>query len=275
MTSARLQRDPNELRPHPLIQPMPRWAKDSDEWRAFVADIREHGVREPIKVVGDLVVDGETRRLAAKQLKLTVPTEEVPADEALAVIVRNLLLRRNVVSKSALAYLAYPLMQPAHEEATARHLARLKSGNRETISVSQGNGPRELAESIGVSRSLFDFAAKIHAAIAEEPAMKADIEESILLDGSYLGAVLAGIAGRKATKGDKKREKAGGAFTLFREAMQMARNRWRYWGKLDDDNRERAVVELRRTVADMPPDLRAEMKRAIGKVERDEKEHAA
>jgi ParB-like chromosome segregation protein Spo0J len=267
-------RDPNELRPHPLIKPMPRWAKDSDEWRAFVDDIREHGVREQIKVCGDLVVDGETRRLAAKQLKLQVPVEEVGEDEVLAIIIRNLLLRRNVVSKSALAYLAYPLMKPAHEEALARHLARLKTGNRETIphAVRDGGKIEDFAEQIGVGERLFQQAAKIHELLAEQPDLRTETEESILVGGSGLGGILAGFAGRESTKQKPKGDK--GAFGRVEEALKATMHRWKDWGRIPDDKRNQALALIRRNVTAMPEDVRAEVKRAIREIEKAEKEAA-
>lgn len=272
MSQPRTERDPHDLRPHPLIQPMPRWAKDSDEWRAFVADIREHGIREPLKVVGDLVVDGETRRLAAKQLKLNVPTEEVPADEALAVIVRNLLLRRNVVSKSALAYLAYPLMQPAHEEARERHLARLKTGGAATKGHAVAIAPQldDFADQIGVGVSLFKYAAKIHEAFAADPALKAELEPSILVDGAGLGGIVAGIGGRQATRGKPKGRQAE-QLELFSEAWSTLGKRFGHWARMSVDVREQALPALRKTVAAMPPDLREELKRAIRNAEKEEK----
>ncbi|HTH48669.1 MAG TPA: hypothetical protein VMB21_14245 [Candidatus Limnocylindria bacterium] len=258
-------RNPKELRPHPAIVGMPRWEIGSDDCVAFVEDTREHGIREPAKIHGDLVIDGETHRLAAKQLKMELPCEEVGADEVLAIMLRNLLRRRNLVSKSAGAYLAYPLIAPAREEARQRHLKQLQSGNGDPKSHGVAYGPKleDFAGHIGVKLTLFKYAAQIHELFAEDAELKAEFEPKILVDGAGLGGLIAGIASHKKTKDKLRGKRAEEQLELFTESWSVLGKRLGYWGKLDVDSRERVLPVLRKTLTAMPEDLRKELARAL------------
>ncbi|WP_309400217.1 hypothetical protein [Cerasicoccus maritimus] len=104
-----------------------------------------------------------------------------------------------------MAYSAYPLLEPAVAEARQRQLNALRqSADSAVHSVDYGKTAEEIAASLGVSRSLFFYAQQIHNEIAKDPDLRPDIEEAIFIEGSGLGAVIAGLAGRKATKGKER-----------------------------------------------------------------------
>ena len=92
-------RDPHELRVHPLAEAVP--AMRREEWLAFVADVRERGILEPLRLASDgtVVLDGRHRLRAALELELsTAPVE--PADlvglSELEYIIRAAVLRRHL-----------------------------------------------------------------------------------------------------------------------------------------------------------------------------------
>lgn len=267
-------RDPNDLRPHPLIKPMPRWEKVTPEWAAFVQDIRERGITTPLVILQDgTLVDGETRRRAAVRLNMTqVPCQVIGDDVAAQTILQHLLLRRNL-GKSGLAYVGYPLIQAAHEEAKARALECLKRGDT-PVRQSVPDGAKrveDFAESMGVSERLFRQAAQVREIFLEDPEYRDEMEPRILdtVDPVGLGAVIAGYGGRKATNGKAKGKRAEEQLELFTEAWSGLGKRFGYWGRMDTDTRERALPVIRKTVAAMPPELRDELKRAIRAAEKE------
>ncbi|MBM4380813.1 MAG: ParB N-terminal domain-containing protein, partial [Deltaproteobacteria bacterium] len=83
---------------HPLAGVVPE--ASPDEFRALVEDVRREGIREPLRVLGNTVVDGRHRLRAALQLGLaTVPVVDavLAADETPeAYMLRTALHRRNL-----------------------------------------------------------------------------------------------------------------------------------------------------------------------------------
>lgn len=273
-------RDPNDLRPHALIKPMPRWAKDTDEWQAFVADIRSRGITTALVILQDgTLIDGETRRRAAVGLKMvTVPCQVIPQDVAAQTILQHLLLRRNL-GKGALAYVGYPLIEASHEEAKARALDCLKRGDAPgSHSVADGaKRVEDLAAQLGISLALFKQAARIREIFIEDPEFKDEMEPRILdtVDPVGLGAAIAGYAGRKATNGKAKGKRANEELSLFTDAWSGLGKRFGYWEKMDTDNRERSLGVIRKTVSAMPKDLLKVLKRAIKTAEKEAKATSA
>ena len=255
---------------------MPRWEKETPEWAAFVQDIRERGINTPLVILTDgTLIDGETRRRAAMRINLvTVPCHVIAEDVAAQTILQHLLLRRNL-GKSALAYVGYPLIEAAHEEAKARALERLKRGDSPVRQALPDGAKRveDFAESMGISERLFRQAAQVREIFVEDPEFRDEMEPRILdtVDPVGLGAVIAGYAGRKATSGKAKGKRANEQLELFTEALGGLGKRLGYWDKMDVENREKALPVLRKTVAAMPADLRDELKRAIKAAEQDAK----
>lgn len=212
------QRDPRSLTPHHYIRDFPRWPADSDGFRGFCNDIREFGIKNPLKILPDgTVLDGETRRLAAVEIGLeTVPCEVVPAEEEYGTMVRELVQRRNL-TQSAKAYWGYHLFMEAHSEFARRSRQHrngfLKKGAQLPSSdpslpvnlLSRLTGdPSEFSDFLGIGRDTFYKAAKVHEIFAQDPSYKAQILPEINERGLGLGAVVAGWAGQKATKGKER-----------------------------------------------------------------------
>lgn len=266
-------RQTSSLRPHPLIKSIPRWHAESPEWAAFVEDIRENGIKSPIRATGEgVVVDGWTRLLAAKALQFAeVPTETVDGAEAIQIILRELTLRRNL-SKGALAYVAFPLIAPALKEYATRRVENLRKAQSspEAYSVRLGQSRDTLegfAVRLGLSPSLMDKAGQIHRHFDAHPDLRDKYETSILdpENPAGLGAVLAGIGfdlnrSAREAKGLKHRggkpTDAGRQLELFTEVVDTFADRFEYWERFDAASRAAHWQHVRATVAKLPPERR-------------------
>lgn len=259
-------RDPvKDLHPHALVKAVPRWALDDPEFQNFSNDIFVNGIKNPIKITKDnQVIDGETRRLAAKKRGLTqIPCVVVPDDEVFQTIVRELAFRRQL-TKSGLAYSVYPILAPAFEEARHRMLKQPRSAQHALLPKTI----EELAETVGVSRRLFFQAQEVHKAFREDEALRAQFEPTIISGDTALGAVIAGIAGQKSTKGKSKPE--DDQLELWEDGLTTIEKRFRYWTKFDAEQKDVAAKAIRKVVAQMPQDVRKEFAKAIRAVEREE-----
>lgn len=108
------------LRLHQVHELIPEMSKD--EWVPFLTDVREHGIREPLKVQGNNILDGRMRYKAAQELGL----QQVPVTEAALkgesptlYALKSALLRRQL-STSQRAMLAAELEPVFAKEAKAR-----------------------------------------------------------------------------------------------------------------------------------------------------------
>lgn len=90
------QSNPQKLSFHPFLTIFPEMGKVAfDE---FVADIRDHGIREAIWTHKNQIIDGRNRWLACEQLVLPCPTREYVGDEKdlLAFVISQNLHRRQL-----------------------------------------------------------------------------------------------------------------------------------------------------------------------------------
>jgi hypothetical protein len=260
-THAHIQlKDPADLRPHPLKKQLPKpldWQKGGEAFHALVDDVRDRGIDTPLLITSaGEILDGEVRWLAAKQLK--------PAADAASIIL-GALLQRQHLTKSALAYLAFPLLAPALEETRRRQLANLRRGaqipeSTQTV-LSGAKTAEQLAERLGVSRVLFFHAQKLRETFTKRPELRAQFEPPLLSGEAALGATLAGIAGQEATKG--KGKNVAGQLDLFEAGFGTLKTRFTYWQRFDDAAKAKARTVIQETVAEMPDDLRDEFERAI------------
>jgi N6-adenosine-specific RNA methylase IME4 len=71
--------DTATLKIHPLAHIVPEMR--SDEWNQFLADVKLAGIRVPLEVIGDVVIDGRHRLKAAQFLGLNeVPVVDAPVN---------------------------------------------------------------------------------------------------------------------------------------------------------------------------------------------------
>lgn len=264
---------PKDLTPHPRLKQMPQWDESDPRFLSLVEDIRERGIQDPIKVDSqNQIIDGRHRWRAAKRLQLqTVPVMVVANDQIASVIVGSLIQRRHF-TKGQRAYLVAPYLDSLFEESKNRRLHNLKHVGKSTLPP-LGESPDDLAEQLGFSLPLLKQARQLHKLFTETPKLRAEFEPRILdeEDPIGLGAAIAGIAGQQHTKGKSKHTRAEEQLTLFNESLTTLGHRFKYWNKLKDEDRDTAVTRIRETVAAMPPELRAEWKKAISAADKAEK----
>lgn len=245
-----------DYRLHPLYKDLPGQDDDGDqEFLALCDDIARRGVTDPIKVTpSKLICDGRRRSKAAKRQQLaSIPALVVPEEEAVTIALASL-CHRTHYTKGARAYLAYPHLKTAHDEAIRAEVKRRESGKRgplPTQSATVGT-VQELAVSIGVSKDVFEQAKKVHELFKDKD-LKAVFEPKILAGEVGLGACIAGIAGQSATKGKGKRVNA--QLDLFTGSFDSLTTRYRYWQKFDEDEKRAATASITTALTDMPDDL--------------------
>ena len=88
--------NPRFLKPHPLAELMP--AMSADEFTALTADIKRHGVREPVVVFENMILDGRHRLKACDELCIDPPSRvfEGTAEEAKAFVLSANVHRRHL-----------------------------------------------------------------------------------------------------------------------------------------------------------------------------------
>lgn len=288
-------RNPFELSLHPARRNEPEWPADDPELHALIESIRLRGMDQPITIdPTGRVMDGRRRWMAAKRLQLDgVPVQVAPADEAHEIYLSSLVNRKHL-TKSAIAYLAFPHLKPAFEAAHRRHLDCLRKGKNPNVSPSSPLATTEkfpstveaMSSLIGVERNLLFEAAKVHKAFesttkypfelqggamdgaTQELTMREYFEPRILrspIGGEHeqnrplgLGAVIAGIAGLKHTKG--KAKKRPEQLDLFFRSWAKLGTAWR---SLQDQDRKQVREHLGDWVSALPDDLMEDLADAL------------
>lgn len=275
-------RDPTTLRPLPIVKTMWRWGKESREWAGFVEDIRENGIKHPLQITADgRVVDGETRRLAALDLQLAeVPVEIVPDDEVDEIVLRELTRRRNL-TKSQLAYLATPLIEPAWTGAKTRRLENLKVGDLRKKAYSTVT-LNEWSELMGLSVDLLQQARKVHEFFKDGTKRTMTDREGVEEVGVTfreffeprimaserpygLGDAIKGMGYLKEC--EKWPAKRNGSVRgpehqqeLFTQTFAKdATLRWDYWQRMDARTQETVLAEIKSSANKLPKDQCAAM----------------
>jgi hypothetical protein len=191
----------SELSVHPEAQRLPEWPTDHPRFKAFTDDVRRRGIQQPILIDHEgRILDGRMRLRAAKQLRIDELMCVVIADDVINAILQSLLQRRHY-TRGALAYLAFPLLADAFDEARRRRLENLKNTN---VSSKSTDGLRaktveDFAQMLGISRSLLFQAQQLHRRFESDPELRAEFEPAILEEEKGLGGILAGTAGKLAT----------------------------------------------------------------------------
>lgn len=166
----------DDLVEHPQSSIVPEMR--TDEWEAFVDDVRDRGITDPIVICGKIILDGRHRVRACRELHVDkVPFRAVSMNEGaqLNYLIRAALLRRHL-SDSQRAMLAARL-KPAFEVA-ANERQKQAGGEHKNHQKSRENGAKALMENFpqalasgtardqagkaaGVSGKLVDAASKV------------------------------------------------------------------------------------------------------------------
>lgn len=137
----------HELETHPVSEMFPMM--NDDEYERFCDDIKEHGLREPIMIFRDMIIDGRNRYRACRDLNVEPDYREWTGDESdILDYIISLNLHRRHLSASQRAMIA-------------AKLATLGEGRpRKTASI-EAVSQREAAEKMEVGRSSVQRAKKV------------------------------------------------------------------------------------------------------------------
>lgn len=287
-------RDPAELRPHAILAGIPEPAPDSPELSAAADTVRERG-RVALPIVIDesgaiLTDDSRLRWMAARRMQLReVAVTVEPASMAPFVALAGLVGRAHY-TKSALAYLAVPMLKPAFDAARLARAENLKNAGKSSIVHSvHRQTVEEFAEALGVSRRFLFHARQVRAEFERDAKPYRFVIEGGAQDGEAvflslqeyfeprilrpaiggehenhrplgLGAVIAGIASIRKNKGGEKVNAT--QLELFAKGLEGLGKRWAYWSDLDDAQRRQLRPALQEWARSMPEDLFEEIQKA-------------
>ena len=273
-------RDPSILHVHPELLSVPQLSED--ELRPIRAGMQRNGITQPLLIdAQNRILDDHSRTLwlCAKAWAFTEVPVLVRASEDVHLLIIIGLAHRRHLTKSAIAYLAVPHLQPVFDAAHAQMLQKLAKTPAilgvpsETPSVKTAD---ELAEDLGIGRNLLFEARKVRTAFADRKKHSflvsggpkdGDIVECTLKDwfeprilrapigGEHevnrpigLGAVIAGIAGLESTK-DKPREDRPQLELFSRSVIESATAQYKYWSQMGKTERQQAIAAAERKAA--------------------------
>lgn len=249
------------LRASPLTAGLPRWPKDSPEFRGFCNDILANGIRHPLLVDRhNAVIDGWTRREGAVAVRLAeVPCLEVPDNEINGVFVREIVRRRNL-TKGQRAFLVAPFLQEAFTESLRRRSSNASKTNT-TESYSFGIPNKNVVEwagEMGFSHDLLYQAQKLHEIFNKDPKIDAKFRPLILDPDNPigLGAALAGIAGKDVDQDHREFGVLTNAFNGFLKSRE-------FWASLSKQERAEVEDKLSAAAGELPRDMRAMIARVM------------
>jgi ParB-like chromosome segregation protein Spo0J len=136
--------------PHPMAELFP--SMSAADLAAFTADIRAHGVREPIWLYEGKILEGRHRYRACIALGRECPTREYAGDDPLGFVVSKNRHRRHL-SQSHRALVAAKLANMRQGERTdLRPLAHLHKVSQADAAALLHVSPRSLAEAARILR---------------------------------------------------------------------------------------------------------------------------
>ena len=106
----------------------------------LVADIRKHGIRQPVLVFGTEIVDGRNRVRAGLEAGVHIPIEQITDEETIYEIAASANLHRRSLVPSQRAYIAEQLHRMAVEARRERQALRDRARNRRWRQEHRGAG---------------------------------------------------------------------------------------------------------------------------------------
>jgi hypothetical protein len=241
---------------------------------AFVDDVGERGVQDPLKVSPDgrFVWDGRRRLRAAKRFPdrvKTVPVMRCREEDRSWVILFGITHRRNM-SPSAQLYIGYPWWSQVLEAAKQNRVKNLRKGLSTPISQIDEIGNLtlgKLAEKLGIQQNEFTRCQEVLKLFEEHPEARAQWEPKILSGKASFWNVLSGRAGEEST-----RQNAGLTPAEFRHrsakqcymAIKTWLVRWKDFESLSKKDERDEEEWLQRTVLVGKRALTPEQLRAAG-----------
>ena len=169
-------RDPQHLKNkyQPALRRLPELPDGSEKFLAICAGLKKTGFIRPILVdETDNVIDDHSRTLLRAALRWQlkeVPVQVRSSQDAPMVRIHSLAHVRHL-SKSAIAYLAVPDLQPALEAARAHKLEMLRKGQEIPVGKSVADGTQtleDLATELGISKYMLTMAVQVRKAFEDK-----------------------------------------------------------------------------------------------------------
>jgi hypothetical protein len=231
---------------------------------ALRRELQATGLCQPVQMTAKQeIVDADSRERwrAARMLQMTcIPVALVPEEQAYSASL-NALVHRRHLTKSAIAYLAFPMLKPALDEARHHALEMLKKGNvsPSRTECATAKSIEEIAQRMDVCERFVQEARRVHDLFAKDPAFKAQMEPRLLAEpigGEHeqhrpvgLGAIIAGYAGRNGDGIAKK-----GQLELFTGGFETLFKRFMYWTGFDPSARRKVMEKIRADMDKLPPE---------------------
>lgn len=265
----------DKLTVHPLLNLLPPLPLEAPGMLAIIEGLELHGILSPVVINDrDEIMQDEGRCLVRAALKagLTeLPVIVRPDEDAPSLILTGLCGRRHL-TKSALAYLAFPLMEAGRDARLARRTENLKSGvsasnSRTRTQCTFGETVETLSDKLGFGKRFYFLARNVHGTFRDNPEFKAEMEPRLVSGEESLQGVLAIWNGR-TNKGGERPDRSD-QMTFFSDCFGSLRYHFkRTWKSLPDADRQRVEPEVRETVAEMPPEVRAMFMRELRDAEK-------
>lgn len=253
---------------HPATANIPHSPEESAELDALTRDVGERGVDQPIMVVPNgkfwFVVDGRHRFAAALGAGLThIPAIVRREEEVPGIILASLVLRKHF-TRGALAYISVPFLSATAEACKARQRTNLLAGiKRQEVDDADQSTLEDKCAKLGFSIDLYQQAFRLRGIFAESDDYKAQAEPKLLAGEAGLGALIAGYAGRAATKKKDKPaanylllDAKGRAAGLMPKAITTLENGFKQWSTLDLTARAALKKDWDQLCEIVPEDLR-------------------
>lgn len=130
---------------HPLAEVFP--LIEGDEFDALVANIKAHGLREPITLYGGQILDGRNRARACQRAKVEIKTRNYKGKDPVGYVVSLNLKRRH--------------LDASQRAVVADELATMKQGARTDLAEISARSQAETAELLNVDRRSVQHARKV------------------------------------------------------------------------------------------------------------------
>ncbi len=261
---------PYNLTIHPLAASVPLLPENHPASVAILASICDLGITSPLLVTKGRVIDGRLRLQSALALALAeVPVLEIDEKDITSVMIHSLAARKHL-TKSALAYLCFPLMEAAIAESSHRRLNNLRGmmAGKEEARPGMGSTAQEQADKLGFGRGLLFRAKEIHAKFGEYGQLRSKWEPKILNGEMGLGQVQQAIAGKiAALEGRTTPNVDSDAGRLLAEAVTSLGVRVERWPKLTPEKQlEINTLFCQQVAPKLPRALQQSLKKALTEI---------
>ena len=238
---------------HPSIVDMPMLGED--DLKALTESILNHGVMKPISLSHDgLVVDGRNRAVASVRAGLTsVPVIylDVSVDVA-SYALESAVTGRNL-TRSGIVLMLY-LKHPGLAEMRSDRKGGRPSKEKGQETADKISSFRDIADKYNVPAEYFTRLAHIHEQCDNETWLS--VQRSILDRETSIPAMVAGLAGKQATDGKKRRDPDYLSLTI-RTATTL-KNIFANWGsvKIPPKWHDQVLNNFGDSIRHMPPDIK-------------------